>query len=56
MKEIRKRCAPNEIITLCNSCHATLHHLLQDGKSPADPKDFIIINSRSRIVCSQENP
>jgi len=41
----KKRCAPNEVMTLCNSCHMWLHRALQNGKTQkVNPKDFIIIN------------
>jgi len=46
----KKRCAPNEVMTLCCSCHVVLHNALQDGKrKSADPKDFIIINRLDHV-------
>lgn len=46
----KKRCAPWEIMTLCNSCHAWLHHKLKNSKRiSADPKDFIIINRPDHV-------
>lgn len=46
----KKRCAPNDIMTLCASCHAWLHAQLQNGKQKANPKDFIIINRPDHVT------
>lgn len=41
----KKKCAPIDIMTLCNPCHCILHHALQEKRyAIANPKDFIIIN------------
>jgi len=41
----KKRCAPDEVMTLCNSCHPILHRLLEEEQyKKINPKDFIIIN------------
>jgi len=41
----KKRCAPDDVITLCRSCHVWLHRALEDGKrQKVNPKDFIVIN------------
>ena len=46
----KKRCAPNEVMTLCNPCHAILHRLLEIGKTkPVNPKDYIIINRPDHV-------
>lgn len=31
----KKRCAPNDLMTLCNPCHSILHKKLQRGKNKA---------------------
>lgn len=39
-------------MTMCVSCHATLHLLLlhrKNGKPTADPKDYIIINRPDHV-------
>lgn len=46
----KKRCAPNEVMTLCDSCHAILHRLLEiKYHIPVNPKDYIIINRPDHI-------
>lgn len=46
----KKKCKPIDIMTMCASCHAILHKLLQRGKNKAaNPKDYIIINRPDHV-------
>jgi len=46
----KKRCAPEDTMTLCNPCHAILHWQLQNNKSiSVNPKDFVIINRQDHV-------
>lgn len=46
----KKRCAPNEVMTLCAGCHAWLHNLLKEKRNAlTNPKDFIIINRPDHV-------
>jgi len=44
----KKRCAPDDVITLCNPCHAWLHQMLA-WHQKANLKDFIIINRPDHV-------
>ena len=46
----KKRCAPNEVITLCRSCHPILHRRLQRKQHiVANYLDYLIINRPDHI-------
>lgn len=48
----KKCCHPENIMTLCNSCHASLHLRLlrqENGIATAIPKDFIVINRPDHV-------
>lgn len=49
----KKRCAPNEIMTLCAGCHTFLHNKLSKRNKnllpTAMPQDYIIINRPDHI-------
>lgn len=44
----KKRCAPGDIMTLCNPCHVALHQMLAH-QSTVNPKNFIITNRPDHI-------
>ena len=47
----KKNCHPKNIMTLCVSCHVSLHGKLQDGKKIiVNPKDFLIINRSDHVT------
>jgi len=41
----KKRCAPNEVMTLCCSCHVWLHNKLRKY----NPEEFIIVNRSDHV-------
>ena len=45
----KKRCAPNDVITLCVSCHVSLHHKLREDMPTANPKNYIIVNRPDHV-------
>ena len=46
----KKNCHPNNIMTLCHSCHMILHRKLQNGNHIVmNPKDFLVINRLDHV-------